>query len=217
MATYAAWRQLEAEFRALAPECSELQAIWIEIDKPQWWLRGDGAHRFRSLAGIAASAANYQGRKYACEYWLDLVKGYLLACSSKMIAQGTVTSAGNWKRKSSGEIVDGIIFTIYAPCAASADYCLERARQTRIRKRPRTSAPRAKRAAKPSAKPQGPATRERRLQAFIARRSTSVAAVRRAANVAKTNMQEWRKGALSDASVMSIRIEDVLSGKTPLA
>lgn len=62
----------------------------------------------------------------------------------------------------------------------------------------------------------GPETRERRLQAFITEKKTSIAAVRRTARVAKPNMQQWRHGELSDDSVMSRRIEDALSGKTEL-
>jgi hypothetical protein len=58
-------------------------------------------------------------------------------------------------------------------------------------------------------------TRELRLQAFLGGK-ISVATVRRTARVAKANMQQWRRGELSSDSVMSKRIEDVLSGKTPL-
>jgi hypothetical protein len=59
-------------------------------------------------------------------------------------------------------------------------------------------------------------TREERLQQFIASHATTVAAVRNAAKVAKPNMQQWRRGDLSESSVMSERIEKVLSGKIPL-
>jgi hypothetical protein len=62
-----------------------------------------------------------------------------------------------------------------------------------------------------------PDTRDLRLKAFIARRKSSVAAVCRAANVDKKNMQQWRRGELSDGSVMSQRIEDVLTGRRPVA
>lgn len=58
-------------------------------------------------------------------------------------------------------------------------------------------------------------TREARLQAFLAD-TISIAAVCRTAKVAKTNMRQWRRGELPNSSVMSQRIEDVLSGKTPL-
>lgn len=61
-----------------------------------------------------------------------------------------------------------------------------------------------------------PETRELRLQDFIDVKGTTIAAVRRAARTAKANMQQWRRGELSNDSVMSERIEDVLSGKTPI-
>ena len=61
-----------------------------------------------------------------------------------------------------------------------------------------------------------PETREARLQEFMKANGASVAAVSRAAGVFKANMQQWRRGELSDASVMSQRIEDVLRGKRPL-
>lgn len=58
--------------------------------------------------------------------------------------------------------------------------------------------------------------REVRLQAFIHQHNTSIAAVSEAAAVHKPDMQHWRHDELSDDSVMSRRIENVLSRKTPL-
>jgi len=58
--------------------------------------------------------------------------------------------------------------------------------------------------------------REVRLQAFIHQHNTSIAAVSEAAAVHKPDMQHWRHDELSDDSVMSRRIENVLSGKTQL-
>ncbi len=58
--------------------------------------------------------------------------------------------------------------------------------------------------------------REVRLQAFIHQHNTTIAAVSEAAVVHKPDMQHWRHDELSDDSVMSQRIENVLSGKTPL-
>jgi hypothetical protein len=58
--------------------------------------------------------------------------------------------------------------------------------------------------------------REVRLQAFIHQHDTSIAAVSEAAAVHKPDMQHWRHDELSDDSVMSRRIENVLSGKTQL-
>ena len=59
--------------------------------------------------------------------------------------------------------------------------------------------------------------REARLQAFLRNTDVSVAAVCRAANVHKADMQRWRHGKLTQHSLMSQRIEKVLSGITPLA
>jgi len=58
--------------------------------------------------------------------------------------------------------------------------------------------------------------REARLQAFLTANSTTIAAVSEAALVHKPDMQHWRHEELSGDSVMSQRIENVLSGKTPL-
>lgn len=58
--------------------------------------------------------------------------------------------------------------------------------------------------------------RDARLQAFIRRHNTTIAAVSEAALVYKPDMQHWRHEELSGDSVMSQRIENVLSGKTPL-
>jgi len=60
------------------------------------------------------------------------------------------------------------------------------------------------------------ADREKRLQDFIAAKHTTIAAVCEAAQVHKPDMQHWRHGELSGDSVMAQRIENVLSGKTPL-
>lgn len=60
------------------------------------------------------------------------------------------------------------------------------------------------------------ADRERRLQDFVAANHTTIAAVCDAAQVHKPDMQRWRRGELSDDSVMTQRIENVLSGKIPL-
>ena len=59
--------------------------------------------------------------------------------------------------------------------------------------------------------------REARLQAFLRKHDVSIAAICRAANVHKADMQRWRHGKFSQHSMMSLRIEKVLSGITPLA
>lgn len=58
--------------------------------------------------------------------------------------------------------------------------------------------------------------REARLQAFLRKHDVSIAAICRAASVYKTDMKRWRHGKLSRDSVMAKRIENVLSGVTPL-
>jgi hypothetical protein len=62
-----------------------------------------------------------------------------------------------------------------------------------------------------------PEYREQRLQRFVADHNVTIADVRKAADVHKTNMQDWRHGELSDRSKMSDRIEGVLSGRRPIA
>jgi hypothetical protein len=60
------------------------------------------------------------------------------------------------------------------------------------------------------------AEREARLQEFVRQHRTTITGVCRAANVAKADMQRWRKGEMKSDSVMAQRIEDVLSGTTPV-
>jgi len=57
---------------------------------------------------------------------------------------------------------------------------------------------------------------EARLQEFQEGHDVSVAAISRAARVHKPDMRRWRHGKLGPKSVMAKRIEDVLSGVTPL-
>ena len=58
--------------------------------------------------------------------------------------------------------------------------------------------------------------REARLQAFLTANDATIAAVCEAAEIYKPDMQRWRRGTLGVESVMSQRIESVLSGETPL-
>jgi len=128
-----------------------------------------------------------------------------------------------------GPIRQWVTGHIYRVCALSADLCSDFSRQaleaehkSEIENKPARvggNNPAQPISPKPSqpAQPRDifpPDTRERRLQEFIDTRGTTIAAVRRAARVAKANMQQWRRGELSDSSVMSERIEDALSGKT---
>jgi hypothetical protein len=58
--------------------------------------------------------------------------------------------------------------------------------------------------------------RERRLEKFKAEHDLALADITRAAGVHKADFQKWRKGNLDAESVMSQRIESVLSGKRPV-
>ncbi len=58
--------------------------------------------------------------------------------------------------------------------------------------------------------------REARLQAFLTANDATIASVCEAAQMYKPDMQRWRRGTLNGESVMSQRIESVLSGETPL-
>ena len=69
--------------------------------------------------------------------------------------------------------------------------------------------------AQPTIQPAQP-DREHRLQQFRKDHKTTIAAVREAAEVHKPEMQNWRHGELPNESVMSQRIEEVLSGRRPL-
>jgi ribosome-binding protein aMBF1 (putative translation factor) len=74
---------------------------------------------------------------------------------------------------------------------------------------------RARETSEPTAAVSAP-EREARLQEFREKHDMSIAAIRRAARVYKTDMKRWRHGKLSPDSVMAKRIENVLSGITPL-
>ena len=58
--------------------------------------------------------------------------------------------------------------------------------------------------------------RETALQSFVRDHQIPIAAVGRAARVHRKNLSQWRSGELPEDSVMSRRIEDVLSGRTAL-
>ena len=74
---------------------------------------------------------------------------------------------------------------------------------------------RARETSEPTAAVSAP-EREARLQEFREKHDMSIAAIRRAARVYKADMKRWRHGKLSPDSVMAKRIENVLSGITPL-
>ena len=74
---------------------------------------------------------------------------------------------------------------------------------------------RARETGEPTAAVSAP-EREARLQEFREKHDMSIAAIRRVARVYKADMKRWRHGKLSPDSVMAKRIENVLSGATPL-
>jgi hypothetical protein len=62
-----------------------------------------------------------------------------------------------------------------------------------------------------------PVSRDRRLRAFAAAHAgVTFADIRHSASVHKPEFRSWRRGKLPEASVMSQRIEAVLSGRLPL-
>lgn len=189
------WRQREAEFRTLESDHPDTWASW---DVMGWKLYGPGADRFDLLAAEAVNALGYSGNEGARGYWFSLLKTYLAGRRSLyLVIYGTtegVVQPGDQKR--SGDY--GVMHHLGE---VSANYCRELARQPQP---PKTTLRKQRR------------TREQRLQSFVRKHKTTIAAVRRAAKVAKANMQQWRQEKLSDISVMSQRIEAVLNGRTPL-
>ena len=219
MANYAEWRGIDREFRELCRE----QPMMRATETPDGWVvRTNKPERFKSLAGIAALNASRGSPTW--DHWLDLLKVWLLETSSDFIDCGHVVSAGGieapipaaakniyhrrWPKISPEDrrLKRYTLCTVRSICEASADYCLELARSSL---RPGT----CQKSAESSLYEQ---SREERLHAFLREQATTIAAVGRAAAVAKTNMQQWRKEQHDDSSVMSARIENVLSGKTPL-
>jgi hypothetical protein len=59
-----------------------------------------------------------------------------------------------------------------------------------------------------------PASREARLQDFKTRKKVTLAAIMATAKVYKSDLRKWRNDTLPDKSVISQRIEAVLSGET---
>lgn len=61
------------------------------------------------------------------------------------------------------------------------------------------------------------AEREQRLQRFLhSHPGVTLASIKRGASVFTSDFQKWRQGICKDTSVMSLRIEDVLAGATPV-
>jgi hypothetical protein len=61
-----------------------------------------------------------------------------------------------------------------------------------------------------------PSSRETRLEQFRVEHDLTIADIARSAKVHKPDFQKWRSGELKEESVMSRRIESVLSGKRPV-
>ena len=152
-----------------------------------------------ALAGIAA--LNASGRSSTWNHWLDLLKIWLLETGSDFIECSHVVSAGGiearipaaaksiyhpkWPKISTDDrrLKQYTLCTIRSVCEASADYCLELARSS-LRPRTRQSS---------EGIPRNERSREERLQAFLREQGTTVAALCRAAAVARSNMHQWRR------------------------
>jgi hypothetical protein len=68
----------------------------------------------------------------------------------------------------------------------------------------------------PAAKPFEGTPEERLVQFMATHHDTTYADIKYSANVHTADFQDWRNGRLSPTSVMTKRIEDVLSERTPL-
>ena len=211
MADYTEWRRLEQEFRDFETRHPNLHTSWISLDRrwtgvggPSW--ERDGLH---ALCGIAAAV---DGSETAdpVSHWLNLVREYLLEENSRHLvarAHDRIVNPpgqriGPQAKWTDPDVEHGEIHLIRPLCAACADYCLERARRALENSLPQSDVPLSTQ--------EDRRTREERLQSFIRKHRVTIASVRRAAKVAKTDMQKWRKNTLSDTSVMSQRIERVL-------
>jgi hypothetical protein len=131
------WHHLEEEFRDLQRRHPNLYASWT--DRNGRWMGFSGPQgeedRFRALLGLTGAAAGHSGGDGAIDYFLNLVKEYLLNCKSNNISVGqhaTVEKTLGPGPRSPGVIgadpTLGLeeIYTIRPLCQALADYCLER-------------------------------------------------------------------------------------------
>jgi hypothetical protein len=217
LATSEFWRSLASEFRSVHSRV-ELAFHWAEWNLPgaglpHGWILADHYPfkiEFTALA-LRAGQALEQDAPSLLSAWLDALKRYNPP-SLKMVDKsrdiGVIDADGKDIRWVAGEL--------HNLCYASADFCkaLEIGAILSESKAPSTS-------------PQEPLpitdqphsetrSREERLQAFVSGNDTSIAPVCRAAVIYKPQMQEWRHNLLDDTSIMSKRIEDVLSGNTPV-
>lgn len=216
MNDYTEWRKLEGEFRDLHARHPDLDASWESFNR-NWERFGDldcDEDRYQNLCGIAAALAGRQPPQDPTAGWLDSVKTFLVNSSSSNLdiwpyARDQKSGQPGVVGVTCSEpfVEDGKIYTIRSLCRVFADCCLEHARKSL------TPPPKNVKIASPAVLAK---RRETALQAFVRNHKTTIAAVSRAAGVDKKNLLQWRHGKLADGSVMSRRIEDVLSGKTAL-
>jgi hypothetical protein len=205
------WRKLAVKFREIPDLQALLRADWISIDGNEGFqIAGDATAEiyepFESLANIAGLELGGIGTTDPLLCWLDALKREGGVSNYSQTIMTATDSTGRKEEHETGSILH--------LCSASAEVCdsLERKAlqmETLLSPIERFSPPAKEQAL-------APGIREKRLQDFIAVNRTTVAAVCRAAKVAKANMQQWRHAELSSNSVMSERIENVLNGKRPL-
>jgi hypothetical protein len=124
------WLMLEKDFRSFQAWSPNLYATWSSLDN-QWILCtlpvGQKDH-FRGLIRRAAVAAGHREQNGEIDYWLTLLREYLLKSNSESITIEPHTA----RRLGQAGIKHGPLLTIQPLCRASADYCLDRASQARI-------------------------------------------------------------------------------------
>ena len=213
------WRDLAADFRTLVsphgstPYRRALEAHWHQTSGSgtpvHWTISEDsGKAQFEALARRAARGLPELTNASLLSSWLDALRDEF---PSNLKGDGVDDTTGIRLHDVSGVLTD--------VCAKSAALCSILESQTLERehaeKHGESDLLSPKIASRKSA-PHDPTTRDSRLRAFAAEKQISIAAISRAAQVHKANMQQWRRGELSDSSVMSERIEAVLNGKTPI-
>jgi hypothetical protein len=213
------WRELAKDFRSLAAE-RDYESLWavrtlLDNGGIMWEL--DGTHSFESRFSALAARSARELNPSA----IDLVETWLEALRIENPHALDWESPLEWPEGKIKRTSERYSFL----CEASSDFCsalearaIEQEQRARLKQDDKTKT--EGRISFELQKTEVPiedvaADREARLQSFVAKK-TSIAMVCRTAKVYKANMQQWRHGELADDSVMSQRIEDVLSGKTPL-
>src|SRR5262249_38490720 len=91
---------------------------------------------FRGLIKRAAVAAGHREQNGEVDYWLTLLKEYLLKSNSESVTREPHAACRLGQASQEGSEDPGVkygeLFTIQPLCRASADYCLDRAIQARI-------------------------------------------------------------------------------------